>query len=42
MKENKSKLKRMKGKTDNDNKKQRYESKLREGIENDGINYEDG
>ena len=41
MKDKKSKLNRIKGKIDNDNKKQRNESKVREGIEDDCINYED-
>ena len=41
MKESKSKLKTMKGKIDDDNKKQRHESKVREGIEDYGVNYED-
>ena len=46
-KENKSKLKRTKGKRENNNEKQkksskkkRHEIESREGIEDDGVNYE--
>ena len=47
MKENKRKLKRTKGKIDNNNKKQKRDSKkqrcdnkVRERVEDDGVNYE--